>query len=99
MGNSNSVRMPPGGDNNSEINFELDVTATAGLESASSKYPPILVLSRDPALLEPVRKGGPRGTRRAEAPGLDHAAEKLSVVKSGVLLVDTGSVTDVQGMV
>jgi protein TonB len=99
MGNSNSARMPPGGDNNSEINFDLDDAMTTGSEGASAQHPPILALSRDAALLETIRKAIPRGTRYADAPGLDQAAEKLPVLQPGVLVVDTASVADVQGMV
>jgi len=97
MGNSNSART--GSDNNSEVNFELDDSASGGSETASAQHPPILVLSRDAALLETTRKAVPRGTRLADAPGLDQAAEKLPVLQPGVLLVDTASVADVQGMV
>jgi len=97
MGNSNSART--GSDNNSEVNFELDDSASGGSETASAQHPPILVLSRDAALLETARKAVPRGTRLADAPGLDQAAEKLPVLQPGVLLVDTASVADVQGMV
>ena len=99
MGNSNSARTPPGGDNNSEVNFDLD-DATAGVpEGTSAQHPPILVLSRDPELLGTVRKAVPRGSRYADAPGLDQAADKLPVLQPGVLVVDTACVADVQGMV
>ena len=62
-------------------------------------HPPILVLSRDPNLVETVKKAAPRGTAVAPAPDLDHVAGKLSDLKPGVLVADTASTADVAAMV
>src|SRR5678816_2690574 len=79
-----------------EVNLEFDAHRT-GAEEAH--HPPILVLSRDPNLVETVKKAAPRGTAVAPAPDLDHVAGKLSDLKPGVLVADTASTADVAGMV
>ena len=79
-----------------EVNLEFDAHRT-GAEEAH--HPPILVLSRDPNLVETVKKAAPRGTAVAPAPDLDHVAGKLSDLKPGVLVADTASTADVAAMV
>src|SRR4026207_451419 len=63
-----------------EVNLEFDAHRT-GADAAHP--PPILVLSRDPNLVETVKKAAPRGTAVAPAPDLDHVAGKLSAPKPG----------------
>ena len=79
-----------------EVNLEFDAHRTGADEA---HHPPILVLSRDPNLVETVKKAAPRGTAVAPAPDLDHVAGKLSDLKPGVLVADTASTADVAGMV
>ncbi|HEY7639433.1 MAG TPA: energy transducer TonB [Steroidobacteraceae bacterium] len=79
-----------------EVNLEFDAHRT-GTDDAH--HPPILVLSRDPNLVETVKKAAPRGTSVAPAPDLDHVAGKLSDLKPGVLVADTASTADVAAMV
>ena len=79
-----------------EVNLEFDAHRTGAEEG---HHPPILVLSRDPNLVETVKKAAPRGTAVAPAPDLDHVAGKLSDLKPGVLVADTASTADVAAMV
>jgi TonB family protein len=79
-----------------EVNLEFDAHRTGADEA---HHPPILVLSRDPNLVETVKKAAPRGTAVAPAPDLDHVAGKLSDLKPGVLVADTASTADVAAMV
>src|SRR5690349_17094910 len=79
-----------------EVNLEFDAHRTGADEA---HHPPILVLSRDPNLVETVKKAAPRGTSVAPAPDLDHVAGKLSDLKPGVLVADTASTADVASMV
>lgn len=82
-----------------EVNIELDDTQSMRQMSEEGRHSPLLVLSRDPNLVETVKKAAPRGTPVAAAPDLDHVAEKLSHLKPGVLVADTASTADVAGMV
>ena len=79
-----------------EVNLEFDAHRTG---TDDGHHPPILVLSRDPNLVETVKKAAPRGTSVAPSPDLDHVAGKLSDLKPGVLVVDTASTSDVAAMV
>lgn len=97
MSNAHQVGHVAG--NNDEVNLEIDDTATLRLLSEEGATPPILVLSRDAALVETIRKATPRGTPVAQAPDLDAIAEKLPALKPGVLVADTASTSDVASMV
>ncbi len=94
MANAQHTRSAHG--SSDEVNLEFDAHRT-GAEEAH--HPPILVLSRDPNLVETVKKAAPRGTPVAPAPDLDHVAGKLSDLKPGVLVADTASTADVAAMV
>ncbi|HEX7013714.1 MAG TPA: TonB family protein [Steroidobacteraceae bacterium] len=95
MANAHQVRPAQGGAD--EVNLELD--DSQGGRPEEGHHPPILVLSRDAALVETVRKAAPRGASVAHAPDLDHVAERLPNLKPGVLVADTASTNDVTGMV
>jgi TonB family protein len=97
MSNAHQVR--PVSSNNEEVNLEIDDTATLRLLSEEGTTPPILVLSRDAGMVESIRKAAPRGTPVAQAPDLDAIADKLPVLKPGVLVADTASTSDVASMV
>lgn len=81
-----------------EVNLEIDDTQNVQALNAGAHAPPVLVLSRDANLLDTVKKAVPRGAAIASAPDLDHAAEKLSNLKPGVLVVDTSSTADTAAM-
>lgn len=81
-----------------EVNLEIDDTQNLQALNAGAHAPPVLVLSRDANLLDTVKKAVPRGAAIASAPDLDHAAEKLSNLKPGVLVVDTSSTADTAAM-
>ncbi|HEY6641682.1 TonB family protein [Povalibacter sp.] len=88
---------PAGGE---EVNLEIDDTQSARiLGESESHQPPILVLSRDAALVETVRKATPRGSSVTHAPDLDQVADRLPSLKPGVLVVDTASTSDVAALV
>jgi TonB family protein len=89
----------PVSSSNDEINLEIDDTASVRALSEEGHQPPLLVLSRDPGLVETVRKAAPRGTPVTHSPDLDHIADKLPSLKPGILLVDTASTADVAAMV
>ena len=84
-----------------EVNIEIDDTQSQRHlgESDEGHQSPILVLSRDPALLETVRKAAPRGVSVTAAPDLDQVADKLPLLKPGVLVADTASTSDVASLV
>jgi len=97
MANAHNIRSVSG--TNEEINLEIDDSQTLRVLSEEGATPPILVLSRDAALIDTIRKATPRGTPVAHAPDLDAIAEKLPALKPGVLVADTASTSDVAGMV
>jgi TonB family protein len=67
------------------------------LDGAQSQVP-LLVLSRDTALLDSVRRAAPRGMLVMHSPDLDQVAETLSSIKPGVLLADTADTPDLASM-
>ena len=75
-----------------EVNIEIDDTQSQRHlgEPEEGHQSPILVLSRDQALLETVRKAAPRGVSVTAAPDLDQVADKLPLLKPGVLVVHEG---------
>lgn len=97
MANAHHIR--PVSSSNDEVNLEIDDTASVRALSEEGHQPPLLVLSRDPGLVETVRKAAPRGAPVTHSPDLDHIADKLPTLKPGVLLVDTASTADVAAMV
>ncbi len=83
-----------------EVNLEIDDTQSARiLGESDAHHTPILVLSRDAALVETVRKAAPRGSSTTHAPDLDQVADRLPSLKPGVLVVDTASTSDVAALV
>jgi TonB family protein len=94
MANAQHTRSAQG--TSDEVNLEFEAHRTGADEA---HHPPILVLSRDPNLVETVKKAAPRGTAVAPAPDLDHVAGKLSDLKPGVLVADTASTADVAALV
>jgi len=83
-----------------EVNLEIDDTQSARiLGETDTHQSPILVLSRDAALVETVRKAIPRGSSLTHAPDLDQVADRLPTLKPGVLVVDTASTSDVAALV
>jgi TonB family protein len=97
MANAHHIRPVPS--SNDEVNLEIDDTANVRAFTEEGHPPPILVLSRDAALVETVRKATPRGVPVTHSPDLDHIADKLPTLKPGVLVVDTASTADVASMV
>src|SRR5690606_12085673 len=95
MPNAQHTRSHGGSD---EVNLEIDDTQNVK-QLEESHHSPILVLSRDPSLVETVKKAAPRGAPVSASPDLDHVADKLPTLKPGVLVVDTASTSDVAGMV
>lgn len=93
MANAQHIR--PASAQGDEVNLELDDAPGAD----EAHQPPILVLSRDPALVETVRKATPRGVAVTHAPDLDQVAEKLPSLRPGVLVADTASTSDVAALV
>ncbi|HEY4368210.1 MAG TPA: energy transducer TonB [Steroidobacteraceae bacterium] len=103
MANAQHIRPVSG--SGEEVNIEIDDTRGQrhpGESEAGHQSPvlaPVLVLSRDPALLDTVRKAAPRGVSVTSAPDLDQVADKLPLLKPGVLIADTGSTSDVAALV
>ena len=98
MANAHQIR--PASGTGEEVNIEIDDTQSMRkLESDEGAQPPILVLSRDAGLVETVRKAAPRGVSVTAAPDLDQVADKLPVLRPGVLLADTASTADVASLV
>lgn len=98
MANAHHIR--PASGTGEEVNIEIDDTQSLRkLESDEATQPPILVLSRDAGLVETVRKAAPRGVSVTAAPDLDQVADKLPVLRPGVLLADTASTADVASLV
>ena len=84
-----------------EVNIEIDDTRNMRhLEMEDEGHqPPVLVLSRDAGLVETVRKAAPRGVAVTAAPDLDQVADRLPVLRPGVLVADTASTADVASLV
>jgi TonB family protein len=98
MANAHHIR--PASGTGEEVNIEIDDTQSMRkLESDEGTQPPILVLSRDAGLVETVRKAAPRGVSVTAAPDLDQVADKLPVLRPGVLVADTASTADVASLV
>lgn len=83
------------------VNLEIDDTQGVHHlgDAEEGHQPPILVLSRDTGLVETVRKATPRGVSVTHAPDLDQVADKLPMLKPGVLVADTASTSDVAALV
>jgi protein TonB len=97
MANAHHVRPSGAGE---EVNLEIDDTQSARiLGEPEAHQTPILVLSRDPALVETIRKAVPRGGAVTTSPDLDHVADRLPSLRPGVLVVDTASTADVSSLV
>ncbi len=87
-------------DNENVVDIELsDMSSTQETVSAAGAHSPLLVLSRDTALIDTVRKSTPRGTRVVTTPSIDQIASQLPSLQPGVLLIDTASAADIAGMV
>ncbi|MBM0103960.1 TonB family protein [Steroidobacter sp. S1-65] len=97
MANAQHSRSTGHGHTQDEVNLEIDDSQSMR-QLEEGHQPPILVLSRDPNLVETVKKAAPRGVPVAFAPDLDHVAERLSTLKPGVLVADTASTSDVASM-
>ncbi|HEY0684293.1 MAG TPA: energy transducer TonB [Steroidobacter sp.] len=97
MANAQHSRSTGHGNTQDEVNLEIDDSQSMR-QLEEGHQPPILVLSRDPNLVETVKKAAPRGVPVAFAPDLDHVAERLSTLKPGVLVADTASTADVASM-
>lgn len=95
---ANAQHQRPAAAAGDEVNLELD-DAQVARHLEETHQPPLLVLSRDPALVETVRKAAPRGVPVTHAPDLDQVAEKLPALKPGVLVADTASTSDVAALV
>lgn len=97
---ANAQHLRPAAAAGDEVNLELDDAQVARhLGGEEAHQPPVLVLSRDPALVETIRKAAPRGVPVTHAPDLDQVAGKLSALKPGVLVADTASTSDVAALV
>ena len=97
MANAQHVRPAGAGE---EVNLEIDDTQTSRiLGEDNATQTPILVLSRDAALVETVRKATPRGGSTTHAADLDQVADRLPSLRPGVLVVDTASASDVASLV
>ena len=87
-------------DNDNVVDLEVTDLSGADLPGAGGKaQSPLMVLSRDAALIDTVRKSSPRGTRVVPAPSFDQAAGQMPSLQPGVLLVDTACVSDIGAMV
>jgi len=96
---ANAQHLRPAAAAGDEVNLELDDAQAARHLEEEAHQPPVLVLSRDPALVETVRKAAPRGVPVTHAPDLDQVAGKLPTLKPGVLVADTASTSDVAALV
>lgn len=80
--------------------MEIDDSAAAASQGAEqAQTSPIVVLSRDLALAETVRKAAPRGITVLQANDLDQIAAKLPALQPGVLVVDMASTSDAPALV
>jgi TonB family protein len=87
-------------DNDNVVDLEVTDLSGGDLPGAGGKgQAPMMVLSRDAALVDTVRKSAPRGTRVVPAPSFDQAAGQMPSLQPGVLLVDTACVSDIGAMV
>jgi TonB family protein len=94
---NNSARQTT--DNENVVDIDLNDSSPDTPAAGGKAPPPILVLSRENAVIDAIRKSAPRGTRVVAAPSLDQAAGQLPTLQPGVLLIDTACAPDVAGMV
>jgi TonB family protein len=83
---------------NDEVDLEIDDSRTLRMLEGGAELP-ILVLSSDASLIETVEKAAPRGTSVHAAPDLDRVADKLPLLKPGILVADTARTADVAGLI
>jgi TonB family protein len=81
-----------------EVAMELDDTQTLRALTAEGHLPPLLILSRDTALIDTVRKAAPTGMSIRDAATIDAIADKLAELEPGILLVDGAGTSDIAGM-
>ncbi|HTE40552.1 MAG TPA: energy transducer TonB [Steroidobacteraceae bacterium] len=86
-------------DNENVVDIDLNASAPDTPAPGGKTPPPILVLSRENAVIDAIRKSAPRGTRVVASPSLDQAAGQLPTLQPGVLVIDTACAPDVAGMV
>jgi TonB family protein len=83
---------------NDEVDLEIDDSRTLKMLEGGAELP-ILVLSSDASLIETVEKAAPRGTSVHSAPDLDRVADRLPLLKPGILVADTARTADVAGLI
>jgi TonB family protein len=93
MAKAQHIRQASGSD---EVDLEID-DARPG--AAASRQASILLLSRDTNLVETIKQAAPRAASLVHASDLDHAVERLSDLRPGVLVADTAHIADVAAMV
>jgi protein TonB len=81
-----------------EVAMELDDTQTLRALTAEGHLPPLLILSRETALIETVRKAAPTGMAIRHAATLDEIVDRLTDLEPGILLVDAGNTADLAAM-
>jgi hypothetical protein len=78
--------------------MELDDTQALRALTAEGHLPSLLILSRDPALIDTVRKAAPTGMAIRDAESIDDIADRMSASEPGVLLVDSSGTSDIAAM-
>lgn len=78
--------------------MELDDTQALRALTAEGHLPSLLILSRDPALIDTVRKAAPTGMAIRDAASVDDIADRMSASEPGVLLVDSSGASDIAAM-
>jgi hypothetical protein len=78
--------------------MELDDTQALRALTAEGHLPSLLILSRDPALIDTVRKAAPTGMAIRDAESIDDIADRMSASEPGVLLVDSSGTNDIAAM-
>jgi len=87
-------------DNDNVVDLEVTDLSGNDLPGAGGKpQAPLVVVTRDMALIDTVRKSVPRGIRVVPAPSFDQAAGQMPSLQPGVLLIDTACASDIGAMV
>lgn len=98
-GMANAQPVSPATAAGEELDLEIDDSADTTRQGDQAQSSPIVVLSRDLALADTVRKAAPRGVQVLQANDLDQIAAKLPALQPGVLVIDMASTADAAALV
>jgi TonB family protein len=102
MNPSNSMadpHAPQEREGDAEIDLLLHEHApTEDIDLEDAHQSSLLVLSRNPSVIDAIRRAAPRGSRVADAFNVDMAADKMAKIRPAVLVADKDVVPDISAL-